>query len=197
MNGSIVVVPATEDRFADVSQVLGPKNPDSTVCWCLSHRLPAKENRALLGAARGEYVRRLCQEPRSPGVLAYVDGAVAGWAAVAPRSATTYDRSRKIPRVDDLDAWVIWCVKVQAACRRRGVAVELIRGAAEYARTQGAAVVEGYPVDNQDLRVDSVLAYVGTQTMFERAGFVKVADTTAVSDGIARVVMRRSLLDGE
>jgi hypothetical protein len=44
---SIVVRPATLARFGDVATMLGPKNPDSSVCWCLSHRLDSKTNRAL------------------------------------------------------------------------------------------------------------------------------------------------------
>ena len=53
---SVVVRPATAARFNDVATMLGPKNPDSSVCWCLSHRLDWKTNRALAGPARGEYV---------------------------------------------------------------------------------------------------------------------------------------------
>ncbi len=192
MTQSVTVLPATGDRFNDVSCVLAPKNPEATVCWCLSHRLPAKQNNALLGPARGEFVRQLCQQPIAPGVLAYVDGQVAGWAAVAPRSESTYARSKKIPHVDDLEVWTIWCVRVLAPFRRKGVAVELIRGAAEYAYSNGAPAVEGYPVDNGEQRVDSVLAYVGTRKMFESAGFHKVADTDSVSNGFPRVLMRLS-----
>jgi hypothetical protein len=36
---NIVVRPATKDLFGDVATMLGPKNPTSSVCWCLSHRL--------------------------------------------------------------------------------------------------------------------------------------------------------------
>jgi hypothetical protein len=36
---STLIRPATTARFGDVATVLGPKNPDATVCWCLSHRL--------------------------------------------------------------------------------------------------------------------------------------------------------------
>jgi hypothetical protein len=66
--------------------MLGPKNPDSSVCWCLSHRLDWKTNRELAGRARGEYVKMLCGRTVAPGVLAYRDSEVAGWAAVAPPS---------------------------------------------------------------------------------------------------------------
>jgi hypothetical protein len=57
---STVVRPATKARFGDVAAMLGPKNPESSVCWCLSHRLDWKTNRELTGPARGEYVRKLC-----------------------------------------------------------------------------------------------------------------------------------------
>ena len=53
--------------------MVGPKRPDANVCWCLSYRLmSSKENRALVGPARGERVRQLVQETPPPGVLAYV-----------------------------------------------------------------------------------------------------------------------------
>jgi len=47
---SIEVQPATTARFGDVATMLGPKNPESSVCWCLSHRLDWKTNRALTEA---------------------------------------------------------------------------------------------------------------------------------------------------
>ncbi|HKN42722.1 MAG TPA: hypothetical protein VJW23_02270, partial [Propionibacteriaceae bacterium] len=53
--------PATFPRFNDVATMLGPKNPDSSVCWCLSHRVDSKTNRELVGPARGEYVKKLCR----------------------------------------------------------------------------------------------------------------------------------------
>jgi hypothetical protein len=46
---SIAVRPATAARFADVATMLGPRNPDSSVCWCLSHRLDWKTNQELRG----------------------------------------------------------------------------------------------------------------------------------------------------
>jgi hypothetical protein len=57
----------------------------------------------------------------------------------------------------------------------------------------GAPAIEGYPVDNRGDRVDLTMAYAGTRSLFERAGFVKAADTTSVLDGFPRVLMRLSL----
>jgi len=190
---SFEVVPATAARFDDVATVLGPKNPNASVCWCLSHRIDAKTNRDLVGPARGEYVRMLCNRDVAPGVLAYDGQTVVGWAAVAPRSELPFARSRKIPHVDDLPVWSAWCVRVRPGHRGKGVSHALLDGAVAYARSQGAPAVEGYPVDNQGRKVDLTMAYVGTRGVFERAGFTKAADTEAVSGGFPRVLMRLGL----
>ena len=186
---SIEIRPA--HAFDDVATMLAPRNPTSSVCWCLSHRIDSRSNRELVGPARGDFVRGLCARDVAPGVLAHAeDGTVVGWAAVAPRSELPFARSRKIPHVDDLPVWSLWCVKVRPGHRGQGIARVLVSGAAEYAFDQGAPVVEGYPADNRGAKVDLTMAYVGTRALFEAAGFTKVADTDAVSGGFPRVIMR-------
>ena len=103
----IVVKPATAARFDDVATMLGPKNPASSVCWCLSHRLDSKTNRQLAGPARGQYVKKLCARKIAPGVLAYHNDDVVGWAAVAPRAELPFARSTKIPHLDQLPVWSV------------------------------------------------------------------------------------------
>jgi GNAT superfamily N-acetyltransferase len=190
---SIEVLPATITRFDDVATMLGPKKPASTVCWCLSHRLDWKTNRELVGPARGEYVKGLCSREVAPGVLAYDDAEVVGWAAVAPRSELPFARSTKIPHVDHLPVWSVWCIRVRPGHRGTGISHTLLDGAVAYARSQGAPAIEGYPVDNKGKRVDLTMAYVGTRKLFEDAGFSKAADTDSVSGGFRRVVMRLAL----
>jgi len=190
---TITIKPATRARFDDVATMLGPKNPTSSVCWCLSHRIDSKLNNELVGPARGEYVRMLTARPVAPGVLAYDGGEVVGWAAVAPRAELPYERSSKIPHVDDLPVWSVWCIRVRPGHRGQGVAHVLLVGAVEYAASKGAPAVEGYPVDNRGEKVDLTMAYVGTRSLFEKAGFTKAADTTSVSGGFPRVLMRRNL----
>jgi hypothetical protein len=68
----------------------------------------------------------------------------------------------------------------------------LLAGAAEHARTHGAEVAEGYPVETQGGRVDVISGYVGTVDLFERAGFLRAAPTTARSGGQPRWVMRKT-----
>jgi GNAT superfamily N-acetyltransferase len=188
---AIEVRPASS--FDDVATMVGPKRPDANVCWCLSYRVPSKENLALQGPARGERVRQLVQEDPPPGVLAYDGGEVVGWAAVHPRADTAFARNRKIPRVDDLDVWSLWCIRVRPGHRGEGISHFLVDGAVEFARERGAPAVEGYPVDNDGRKVDLTMAYVGTRRLFERAGFAWAADTGSVINGFPRVLMRLDL----
>ncbi|MFB7176588.1 GNAT family N-acetyltransferase [Streptomyces sp. NPDC056257] len=188
---TIEVRPASD--FADVRALLGPKSAGANVCWCLGHRIPSKLDNELRGPARGEYVARLCGAQPPPGVIAYDGDEPVGWAAVAPRSDTSYARSRTIPHVDDLPVWSLWCVRVRPGHRKQGISHALIDGAVAFARGHGAPAVEAYPIDNGDARVDMTMAYAGIRKNFERAGFTHAADTTSVLAGHPRVLMRLDL----
>jgi GNAT superfamily N-acetyltransferase len=188
---SIEIRPASV--FEDVRALIGPKSPDANVCWCLTYRIPSKLNKELQGPARGAYVAELCHAEPSPGVLAYDDGEPVGWAAVAPRADTSFARSRVIPRLDDLPVWSLWCIRVRPGHRKQGISHALITGAVEFARSHGAPVIEAYPLDNGDAKVDTTMAYVGIRKNFERAGFTFAADTASVLAGHPRIVMRLDL----
>ncbi|MGL4257790.1 MAG: GNAT family N-acetyltransferase [Microbacterium sp.] len=187
---AIEVVPAT--AFADVRTMVGPKRPDANVCWCLSYRVPSKENLSLQGVARGERVREL-MKGGPPGVLAYDGDEVVGWAAVHPRADTSFATNRKIPHLDDLDVWSVWCIRVRPGHRGEGISHALLAGAVAFARESGAPAIEGYPVDNKGEKVDLTMAYVGTRALFQNAGFRKAAGTDSVLNGFPRVLMRLDL----
>lgn len=192
---TIEVRPAAE--FADIATMLGPKRPTSSVCWCLSYRLTSStENRALEGPARGERMRELVETTGPPGVLAYDGDEAVGWAAVHRRADTSFATNRRIPHVDDLDVWSVWCLRVRPGHRGQGISHALLDGAVAYARSQGAPAVEGYPVDNAGARVDLTMAYVGTRALFEQAGFRVASGTDSVAGGFPRVLMRRDLRSG-
>jgi len=132
---AIEVRPATV--FDDVATMLGPKRPDANVCWCLSYRIPSKENTTLIGPARAEKVAALmaCGPVE---VLAYDGDEVVGWAAVAPRAETAFARSRTIPRVDDRDVWSVWCIRVRPGHRCKGISHPQLAGAVENACARGS-----------------------------------------------------------
>ena len=127
-------------------------------------------------------------------MLAYEGDEVVGWAAIHPRADTAFATNRKIPHVDDLDVWSLWCVRVRPGHRKQGhLPRAWSRAPSSSPATEGAPAVEGYPVDNEGEKVDLTMAYVGTRALFERAGFVKAADTASVINGFPRVLMRLDL----
>lgn len=189
------IEPATADRFDDVATVLNPAGREQA-CWCMHWRLPPKED----VARRGDYLRELAAHEPAPGLLAYDGDEVAGWLGLAPKSASrTLQRSRVLPAGDPETwptTWAVMCFTVRPGWRRRGVAQELLAGAVDYARRHGARVLEGYPVEpEQGRRVPVSAAFVGTVGLFERAGFVRVAQTSATSGRLPRWVLRLDLGD--
>jgi len=186
---AIAVLPAT-GRWDDFATFMVPRKPGGGGCVCMSYR-----DARLDMPGRIQYMHDQCESEPGPGVLAYVDGEVAGWCSVAPKS--TYRRllnSRTIPHLDEeRDPWSIVCFVVRAGFRGRGLMHELLDGAVEHAREAGAALVEGYPVDTGGAKVDVISGYVGTVALFERHGFERHAATTAHSGGTDRWVMRREL----
>ena len=126
-------------------------------------------------------------------MLAYDGDEVVGWAAVAPRAELPFARSTKIPHVDDLPVWSVWCIRVRPGHRGRGISHALLDGAVGVRASAARPVVEGYPVDNAGKKVDLTMAYVGTRKLFEDAGFEMAATTEATSAGFPRVVMRRGV----
>ena len=187
--GTIQVVPATPDRWDDVVTVLGGSG--DVGCWCQAPRgLVPGGRRTPAGARRAALREQLAGAP-PPGMLAYVDGEVAGWCGFGPRpSLPRLVRSRTIPAIDDRPVWSILCFNVRVGYRRRGVAAALLDGVVELARRSGAPGVEAYPIDPEGGRVDVGFGYVGVTPMFEKVGFRRVVETGARSDKRPRILMR-------
>jgi GNAT superfamily N-acetyltransferase len=188
--GVVLIVPATPGRWDDLVAVLGRDGDRG--CWCQYWRLSSSDYSK---ANHPESLRRQLDRDNAPGLLAYLDGEVAGWCSVGPRQ--DYERlvrSRTIKPVDEVPVWSIVCFTVRVGFRRRGVARALLTGAIDYARNQGAPALEAYPVDAEGGRIDVAFAYVGTTSMFESAGFRRIAETDAHSAGRPRILMRLDLL---
>ena len=184
--------PVTPDRFEDFADVINPNRRENS-CWCLSHRLPAKQIAELGGGSRQQAARALCEREHPPGVVTYLDGTPVGWCSISPRSEIPrLETSKLIRPVDDVPVWSIICVVVRSGYRRRGVTHHLIEGAVAYAAAQGAPAVEAHPVDPEG-RMDLTMAFVGTRGMFEKAGFEVIGTTGAVASRMPRLVMRRDL----
>ena len=172
---SLEVHPVTPDRWDDLAALAGERGFTSG-CWCMWWRVTSKEFDERHGPGLRQDLHDLVAGGSEPGLLAYVDGAPAGWAAVAPREEfPRLDRSPKLRRVDDQPVWSITCFTIDRRQRRQGVAAALLEAAVDFARQRGAEVVEAYPIDTGGGKRSSADLYTGTLAMFERAGFHEVA----------------------
>jgi len=76
--------------------------------------------------------------------------------------------------VDDKLVWSIICFFVDSQARGSGVSEALLRAGIEYARSEGATLLEAYPVD-KDEPSHADFMWFGAKRMFDRAGFKEVA----------------------
>jgi GNAT superfamily N-acetyltransferase len=185
---------ATWDRLADLFAHRG--GPDTRFCWCMFWRLRSKDFSEAGSAANRSRLRDLVEHGPPPGLLAIDGDRALGWVGLAPRPEyPRIEHSRVLPRVDDPVPWVVSCFVVSTDSRGRGIASALLAAAVEHARGAGAVALVGYPIDPGPAggRVRDTGAYVGTRSMFERAGFKIEAPTSSTSAGAPRVVARLEL----
>jgi GNAT superfamily N-acetyltransferase len=144
------------------------------------------------GTTNKSAFRRLVMRNEQPGILAYHNRQAVGWCSIAPREAfPALSRSRVLAPVDDQKVWSITCLFVARPYRRSAISVQLLAAAAQYARKQGAAVVEGYPVDPYTANMPAAFAWTGLVSAFRRAGFEEVARRSK-----SRPIMRMQWPDG-
>ncbi|MDP8957701.1 MAG: GNAT family N-acetyltransferase [Actinomycetota bacterium] len=183
--------PLTPQRWDDLVQLFGERGAFGG-CWCMWWRQTAAEFDRSAGPGNRAALQGIVEEGRVPGLLGYVDDQPVGWCSVAPRQEFgRLQRSPILKPVDDHPVWAIVCFFVHRRQRRRGVASELLQGAVDHARRQGARIVEGYPVETGPKRAAAASLYTGTVSLFREAGFHEVARR---SD--SRPIMRLALEAG-
>src|SRR5579864_4942473 len=72
-----IEVRSATGRWDDFASFMVPRKPGAGGCVCMAYR-----NSSLDMPGRIGHMRELCRTEPGPGVLAYVDGEVAGWCSV-------------------------------------------------------------------------------------------------------------------
>ncbi|MBI5304147.1 MAG: GNAT family N-acetyltransferase [Chloroflexi bacterium] len=193
---AIQVYPLTKERWNDLVDLFN--RPGGSIvrgCWCMYYR----KTGAHVGATAEGNKRALFSlvtRDHAPGLLAYHDGKAVGWVSISPREEyLRLERSPVMKPVDDKPVWSIVCFYVDPRERGKGITEALLEGAIKYARSQGARLVEAYPVDKAEKSHPDFM-WFGAKTcpersrrkIFDRAGFKEVARRKPT-----RPVMRRAL----
>lgn len=151
-------------------------------CWCMRWRAPSNEFNSLKADGRRAALQRRVRDGVPIGILGYRNGEPVGWCSIAPRETyTALERSRVLKRVDDQPVWSVVCFFLDRQVRGQGFALQLLQAAVAFARSRGAGVVEGYPVEGSS----SSYRWMGSRSTFHRAGFREVEQP-----GNGRSIMR-------
>lgn len=192
----ISIVPANAAPWRDLEAVFGTRGAPAR-CQCQWFKFRDFQWKSVPLEERAERLREQtnCGNPRAAetsGLVAYLDGEPAGWCAVEPRTAYPRLLRTRVPwtgraedQADD-GVWVVSCFVTRTGFRRRGVSRALAAAAPGFAREHGARAVEGYAMitqPGQEFTWGEL--YVGSQGIFEAAGFAEVSRPT-----LRRVVMR-------
>ena len=170
------IQPVTPANWTDFETLFGP-NGAMAGCWCMWWRLKRKDWEANQHEGNRAAMQALVDGGTVPGLLAYDGQQAIGWVSVAPREDfPVLQRSPVLKPVDDQPVWSIVCFYVHRDYRGQGLMRYLLDAVIDYAREQGARLIEGYPYDPQG-RADlsNVSAFTGLLSVFEEAGFVEVA----------------------
>ena len=167
--------PATPSRWNDLEKLFGERGACGG-CWCMFWRLPRKEFDAGKGTANKKALKRIVSAGQEPGVIGYLDKEPIAWCAVAPRDVyIALERSRILKPVDDQSVWSISCLFIKKPYRRQGLSAQSLRAAVAFAASQGAAIIEGYPVEPSMNNTPDPFLWNGTAAAFLAAGFKEVA----------------------
>jgi len=166
--------PLTPERWSDFDKLFGLRGACAG-CWCMYWRLSRTQFDEQRGELNHRNIKALVDSNIIPGLLAYSGDEPVGWCSIAPREDfSTLSRSRILKPVDTQPVWSVVCFFVARSHRRKGLTVELLQAAVEFARVNGARIVEGYPVEPKTGKAPDVFVYTGLASAFLQAGFTEV-----------------------
>jgi GNAT superfamily N-acetyltransferase len=165
--------PLTPQHWHDLVTLFSPGGACGG-CWCMFWRETRQEfNQKCInkGVGNREALQALVDSGVVPGILGYRGDEPLVWCSVGPREDfASLERSRTLKRLDDQPVWSIVCFYIARSARNAGLMSAGIRAAVEYARQNGARIVEAYPYDVQSHRSPGDL-YMGNLSAFLKAGF--------------------------
>ena len=171
----VVYKPVTALEWADM-QALFAQDHEYRGCWCMYWRIKRSEFDRQYGQGNKQAMERIIHSGRVPGILAYLGGQPIGWCSVAPREHfAVLDRSRTLKRVDEQPVWSIVCFFVARPYRGQGLSRALIGAAIDYARQNGARIVEAYPLIPEESKSPQYGVFMGLVSTFRALGFEEVA----------------------
>lgn len=187
MNGQdLTWKPLTPETWGDFEELSGEKGLCAG-CWCMLWRSRHKDYEAMKGGANKRTMKARVKGGDVPGIMAYLDGDPVAWCSVAPRlDFIRLETSRVLAPVDDTPVWSLTCLFVERKYRRSGFSGFLIQSACEFAKGQGAEMVEAYPIIPKKDKVPDAFSWTGFASVFRDIGF-RVVEQRSETRPIMRI----------
>ncbi|MER9892974.1 GNAT family N-acetyltransferase [Mesorhizobium sp. M0119] len=175
------IAPLVPELWADFEDLFG-KQGACYGCWCTHFRLSPAARRASNRERNKDHIKARIEAGPSPGLLAFEGGQAVGWMQIGPRADVPEwnNQGRGSAPLDPADAsdpgvWAISCFFIRAKARGRGLSHRLVEGGIDFARENGARLLEACPIDlSKDSR--SIGLFVGSSRVFEKAGFQRLVE---------------------
>jgi GNAT superfamily N-acetyltransferase len=185
-SAKITFQPATPDKWNDIEALFGERGACGG-CWCMVWRKTNAEYTKTKPANKKDF-KKLTTSGAPVGVLAYDNKTPIAWCSVAPREQfVRLETSRIYEPIDNQPVWSITCLFILSPYRNQGLSSKLIAAAADYAKKQGAKIVEAYPFD-YNTKQPPPFIWTGIASAFVKAGFKEAARRSPI-----RPIMRKSL----
>jgi GNAT superfamily N-acetyltransferase len=142
-------------------------------------RLAKKEFEENKYAGNKRKMHQLVKKQQPVGLLAFQNDEAVGWISLAPREQfIKLENSRVHKRIDDEKVWSITCFFIRKDFRNKGLSLQLIEAAQDFAKKNKIKILEAYPVKPYSDKMPDVFAWTGFYTTFLKAGFKVVSETS-------------------
>lgn len=178
--------PDTWDAFADLVE---RHNGIFGGCWCIYFH-PDCAERGQSAQGNRELKKQLVSGGQAHAALVIIGDEAVAWAEYGTPAElpNIHHRKQYLAEADLEPDYRITCIFVDKRYRRNGFARVALDGALAQIAEAGGGVVEGYPHEIGEKRMNNSFVYNGTRTMYEDAGFEFIR-----SKGLRNTVMRRSV----
>ena len=158
-------------------------------CWCLWFH-PECPERGQSYEGNRALKQKLVEAGKAHAALVMVGDEAIAWAeyGTVEELPTIHHRKQYFAEADLLPDYRITCIFVDKRYRRQGYARVALAAALDLIAAEGGGVVEGYPHEVGEKRLNNSFVYNGTRAMYEAAGFSFVRPK-----GLANTVMRRTV----
>jgi GNAT superfamily N-acetyltransferase len=174
----VAIRPLKPTDWASIESLFGPRGACAG-CWCMYWRVEkgGRSWDALRGQPARRRFRSVVSTGRASGLLAFVQRTPIGWVCVGPyEDFPRLKRVRAFAGARPEGTWSIVCLYIQSRWRGLGLGTQLLEAARDFAFSQGAMYVEGYPANvKRGQRLPGAFVWTGVPAMFAAAGFRSVA----------------------